>query len=93
MRQARVAYEYEGVQLFQNGHARELETCMLRYSCTSSEIQIRVGNRFADSACMMIKYSKQMSAVTILVPYITDRISHEGLPIKLLAFECVMFRL
>lgn len=41
----------------------------------------------------MIKDSKQMSTVTILVPSITDGITHEGLPIKRLAFECVMFRL
>lgn len=45
------------LQLSQNGQARELETCMLRRSCPSSEILIRVGNRFAD-ACMMIKDSK-----------------------------------
>lgn len=58
-----------------------------------SEIPIRVGDRFADSACMVIKESKQMSAVTKAVSsYITSRIRHEGLPVKLLASECIMVK-
>lgn len=59
-----------------------------------SEIPIRVGDRFADSACMVIKESKQISAVTKAISSnITSGIRHEGLSVKLLASECTIARL